>query len=189
MNSSSLLARATDFIIGRSSSRPNTTRASSPSAAGAKVRSILGENRSPPPRLPITVRVIRIGATARSWNSSTAKVARPAWLCWRLLSANSGMTMAVEDSASAAPMATAACNGWPSRVAMVAMAAEQKATCRAPMPKTKRRISRSRSQLSSSPIMNSRNTTPNSASWATSFGFSMVTAPSHGNDPVRAPRP
>ena len=189
MNSSSLLALATERIIGRNSSRPNTTSATMPNAACAKVSSIFGEKISPPPWLPIIVRVIRIGATARSWNSSTEKVARPATLCWRLLSASRGMTMAVEDRARATPMARAACSGWPNHTATPAMAAEQTPTCSAPMPNTKRRMSRSRSQLSSSPIMNRRKTTPNSASWATSLGLSMVTAASHGTVPASAPSP
>ena len=39
MNISSLLARATDFSNGLSTSRPITTRASRPRAAGAKASS------------------------------------------------------------------------------------------------------------------------------------------------------
>ena len=54
------------------------------------------------------------------------------------------------------------------------MAKRQSVTCKAPMPNTQRRINRKRSHDSSSPIMNSRNTTPNSASWAISARLAMV---------------
>ena len=175
MNSSSLLARATDFSIGRSSSRPKATIAITPIAAGAKASSSRGESTSPPsPPRASTARVTRIGATARSWNSSTEKVARPAGECWRLCSARICMTTAVDDSDSAAPMAAAGAGASPMAMAAAAMTARQSVTCRAPMPNTQRRIRRRRSHDSSSPIMNRRKTTPNSASWAISAGLAMV---------------
>ena len=43
----------------------------------------------------------RIGATARSWNSRTEKVARPVGEASRFCAASTGTTIAVEDSASA----------------------------------------------------------------------------------------
>ena len=43
------------------------------------------------------------GATARSWNRSTEKVARPVGEASRFCAARTGTTIAVEDSASATP--------------------------------------------------------------------------------------
>ena len=188
MNSSSLLARATDFIIGRRTSRPATTRTTRPMAAGAKASSSLGDGASP--AWPAaTARVIRIGATARSWNSSTEKMARPAGECWRLRSASRGMTIAVDDRARAAPIARAAGQGWPRAWAAAAMTPRQTATCRPPRPNTIRRMRRRRSQDSSSPIMNSRKTTPSSASWATCSGSLIVKVASQGAVLPSAPSP
>ena len=48
---------------------------------------------------------------------------------------------------------------------------------------------RRRSQDSSTPIMNIRNTTPSSARCAISVRFEIVTAPSQGTVSVRRPRP
>ena len=50
------------------------------------------------------------GATSRSWNSRTEKIARPVRVLSRRLSASTGTTIAVEDKASAAPVTIAA--GW-----------------------------------------------------------------------------
>ena len=99
------------------------------------------------------------------------------------------MTMAVEDRARAAPMAAAAGRGSPKAIATPAITAVHSATCSPPMPKTSRRMRRSRSQLSSSPIMNSRKTTPSSASWAMSSGLPMVTTASQGMVSASAPSP
>ena len=57
---------------------------------------------------PSTAIVNRIGATARSWNSSTEKLARPAGVVSRRLAARTGTTIAVEDRASARPIKAAA---------------------------------------------------------------------------------
>ena len=108
MNSSSLLARATERSIGRSSSRPSDQQRGQPQHRRQRRPAAAAARTASADRRPISVRVIRIGATARSWNSSTEKVARPASECCRFCSARIGMTMAVDDSASAAPMAIAA---------------------------------------------------------------------------------
>ncbi len=63
-NSSWLLARATDFSIGRSSRRPTTTITARPMTAGTKARNWRASN--PVLAWPITARVTTIGATARS---------------------------------------------------------------------------------------------------------------------------
>ncbi len=44
--------------------------------------------------------------------------------------------MAVEDRASDAPIASAASGGWPTSIAVPAVAHMQSATCSAPMPNT-----------------------------------------------------
>ena len=97
--------------------------------------------------------------------------------------------MAVEDRARAAPMARAAASGWPARVAIAATAEMDKAVWAPPRPNTSRRSRRSRSHDSSRPIMNSRNTTPNSASSAMSPGLDTASGASHGARWARAPRP
>ncbi len=181
------MARATDFSSGRSNSRPATTSTTRPSTDCPKV---VSSSRTPVPSPPLaSVRVIRIGATARSWNSSTANVARPPSPCRRRCSASAGITRAVDDSARAAPTVRAAGQGAPRANAAAAPSARQAATCVPPRPNTSRRISRSRSHDSSSPIMNSRNTTPSSAISEISAGRETVRYPSHGAAWVKAPRP
>ena len=54
------------------------------------------------------------GATARSCSSSAAKLRRPTGEARRLRSASTGMTIAVDDSASAAPIVVAAAAVLPS---------------------------------------------------------------------------
>ena len=54
------------------------------------------------------------GATARSWNRSTAKLIRPAVVLSLLCSASDGRMMAVEDMASALPSTAADAGSWPS---------------------------------------------------------------------------
>ena len=64
---------------------------------------------------------------------------------------------------------TAALVSMPTAMAMVAMTAPVTRTCIKPRPNTYLRIVNRRSSDSSNPIMNNRNTTPNSASvWALS---------------------
>ncbi len=187
MNSSSLLARATDFIIGLSTSRPTSRMATGARTAGARRRaSATPVDGSWPPSRD---RATRIGATARSWNSSTEKVARPVSLCRRRLSARAGTMMAVDDRASPAPISTAAGTLWPARRATAAIAAVDSTAWIAPMPNTQRRSRRSRSHDSSSPTMNRRNTTPNSASSAMSPGWATARGASQGAWRSRAPRP
>ena len=95
----------------------------------------------------------------------------------------------MDERARAQPTARAAGAGWPMRKAMAAISPVQSAICSAPRPNTSRRISRSRSHDSSSPIMNSRKTTPYSASSATSAGRETVISVSQGRLWAAAPRP
>ena len=75
--------------------------------------------------------------------------------------------MAVDDSARQAPMISEASKGLPKAQAVAPMAAVVSATCSMPKPNTMRRMVHSRSNDSSRPMVNSRNTTPSSASWST----------------------
>ena len=75
--------------------------------------------------------------------------------------------MAVDDSDRAAPAISAALTPKPIQRLAAAMTASVTTTCKAPRPKTRRRMVMRRSKESSSPIRNSRKTTPNSASDAT----------------------
>jgi hypothetical protein len=109
-----------------------------------------------------TVTVIRIGATARSWASRMEKVARPAAPPMRPRSAITGMTTAVDDSASPMPSTAAETKVWPISMKMAARPTVQAATWVRPSPNTSRRMALRRSHDNSSPIMNSRKATPSS---------------------------
>ena len=129
------------------------------------------------------------GATARSWNRSTEKVARPVGEASRFCAARTGTTIAVEDSASATPTKAAGAGSAPSAKAIAPSTAAQATTCSEPRPKTRRRNVHRRSQDSSMPIMNRRNTTPNSARCAISWRLPIVIQDSHGAWPTKRPRP
>src|SRR6202035_1089054 len=102
----------------------------------------------------------------RSWKSSTAKIVRPAVVPSRLASASTGITMAVDDRASAKPSTVAEVGGSPRIKAKVPSAAAEPKTCIVPSPKRSRPIIAKRCHDSSRPIMNRRKTTPNSATGA-----------------------
>ena len=99
------------------------------------------------------------------------------------------ITTAVEERASAKPMTSAATGGIRSAIAMAPSTAAEPKTCSAPSPNTRRRMRASRSQDSSSPIMNSRNTTPNSATGAMEATSSSAKALSGSNRRASAPNP
>ena len=88
--------------------------------------------------------------------------------------------MAVEDSAKPAPNTSAAAGELSNKEAMPAINAPVTTTCAAPSPNTIRRIDHSRSTESSSPIMNSRNTIPSSASARTPSRSAITTYSSQG---------
>ena len=97
---------------------------------------------------------------ARSWNSSTAKVSRPAGVVSRSRSASIGSTIAVDDIARPAPSTIAPGQAMPAAWASAASAAPLIATCAVPRPNTARRITHSRCGRTSRPIRNSSITTP-----------------------------
>ena len=174
MNSSGERVAATSWNSGRSARRPTPTRTARASAAWARVISSVAA-QPPVSFAPSTPMVNRIGATARSWKSRMAKLARPAGALSRRRSTSTGTTMAVEESARARPMRAAGAGSSPSSAAAPPIARAERVTCREPRPKMSRRRVRRRSQDSSMPIMNRRNTTPNSARWLISSRLLIVT--------------
>ena len=100
------------------------------------------------------------------------------------------MTIAVDDSASAQPMTSPAERVRPNaKIAIAPSAAAQAPICSAPRPNTSARKRFRRSNDNSRPIMNSRNTTPSSASAETSSLFSIRNGASHGSRVTNAPTP
>ena len=189
-----LRLRATERNRGRRTRRPITTTSARPMAAGAsanRVRPISWGSSTPPGTAAATSRetVIRMGATARSWASRTAKVERPATDFSLPCSAMTGMTTAVEDRARPMPSTAAPANDWPIRVNRPPRTTAQTTTCIRPKPKTSLRIALSRSHDSSRPIMNNRKATPSSLSWAIWVGSLMVNQLSQGVASANCPRP
>jgi hypothetical protein len=104
------------------------------------------------------------GTMARSWKSRIAKDFRP----WRrLISPRSSSTCkakAVEDRARPKPITTDAPKSKPGiAIASAVRAMPVRTTCKRPRPNISRRSSQSRDGLISSPMTNSRKTTPSSA--------------------------
>ena len=188
MNSSGERVRATSWNRGRSARRPATTMRTRAMAACPSARASAPPTSAPSLR-PSTAMANSIGATARSWNSSTAKLARPAGVFRRFCSARTGRTTAVEDKASARPTMTEAANGTSRANRMMPMTREEASTWADPSPKTRRRRVRSRSHDSSTPIMNIRKITPNSARCAISDRLPMVKIDTQGTVSASRPRP
>ncbi len=189
MNSSRLFDTATRLKSGRNRKRPPTTITPMPIKAG--IRASRPCAPTPVPALvPASIAtVIRIGATARSCASNTAKTPRPDAVRNALRSASTGRTTAVDDRASAIPSVAA-----PERLALIirnkaARASEQTAICAAPRPKIMRRIDLSRSNVNSRPMVNSRNTTPNSARAWTLCERIKANPSKTGQVPTRRPTP
>ena len=136
-----------------------------------------------------TLTVIRIGATERSCARRTAKVDRPTAPFSRPRSASTGMTTAVDDRARPMPSTAAPANDWPASMKAPDSTTVQAATCIMPRPNTSRRMARSRSHDSSSPIMNNRKATPSSDNWASWAGSRMVIQDSQGAASANRPRP
>mmetsp|Transcript_39679 Transcript_39679/g.71201 ORF Transcript_39679/g.71201 Transcript_39679/m.71201 type:complete len:242 (-) Transcript_39679:1252-1977(-) len=127
---------------------------------------------------------ISSATTARSCSRRTEKVARP----WRdPLSPRSCSTWsatAVEDSAMAPPTIMLAGPGSPNAMQTPAIATLVTRNWLSPSPNTYFRMLFSRSRLSSRPILNSKNTTPNSARCCTAW--TSCTTPS-ACGPMTAP--
>mmetsp|Transcript_4118 Transcript_4118/g.9301 ORF Transcript_4118/g.9301 Transcript_4118/m.9301 type:complete len:342 (+) Transcript_4118:799-1824(+) len=134
--------------------------------------------------------------TARSWNSRTLNVIRP----WRSVvsprSPRTCIATAVELSASAPPMTMPVDDADAIRLAgrRTGMSAYTSAmdthTCTMPSPKTYFAILCRRSSDSSSPMLNRRKTTPNSASSFTASTWLMIPTPFGPMiaPPIRKPR-
>ncbi len=168
MNRSLPPARAADRNRGLNASRPTARMPTTPAQALSTAPSGLD------PWPPSNERPISTGATIRSWNSRMANTARPGVAFSRPRSAITGATRAVDAMTSAAAAATAPLGARPRARAAPARSAPAPRVCRAPRPNTCLRISLSRSQESSSPMLNNRNTTPSSAAAAISWGLATV---------------
>jgi hypothetical protein len=105
-----------------------------------------------------------------------------------LLSTRTGITIAVEDIASAAPIVAAEAGGSPSVQATAPSARVVRTTCPSPSPNTSLRMSRSRSNDSSSPIVKRSATTPKAASLSIDSTL-IANALSQGAFLPIAPRP
>ncbi len=114
-------------------------------------------------------KIARMGMTAISWNSNTAKAERPLSLCISLRSCRLCSTMAVEESASMRPMPSPCCSGRPMRQATPVRAPVVSSTCRPPVPRIGPFSCHKRAGRSSNPTRNNISTTPNSAKCITSF--------------------
>ncbi|MNZ71403.1 hypothetical protein D3C78_897640 [compost metagenome] len=162
-NSSAALACATSWNSRGSSQRLATSRPANSSAALPRViGSAQYQACSEPPA--ITGIMVSSSTATRSWNSSTPMEFWPCELNTspRLLS--SLVTMAVDDSARPPPISSAAGRARPARCSRPASGRVQTITCRLPRPNTTRRRASMRGRENSRPRLNSRNTTPNSAS-------------------------
>mmetsp|Transcript_5667 Transcript_5667/g.15870 ORF Transcript_5667/g.15870 Transcript_5667/m.15870 type:complete len:576 (-) Transcript_5667:1185-2912(-) len=139
----------------------------------------------PPPGLGASSGIsIRRATTAKSCSSSTEKVARPCRLPLSPRSCSTCRATAVEERAMAPPRMTAAEPPSPSNMATPAIAAVLTRNWALPRPKTYLRMLWRRSRLSSRPILNRRNTTPNSATCCTAW--TSLTSP-RACGPMRAP--
>ena len=107
-----------------------------------------------------------IGTSARSSNSSIASAERPTGLCVP----TKGITIAVEDSASARPSATEPDALCPMAKTPPPIISAQPASSAAPTPNTSRRIESKRRNDSSSPTENSSRTIPSSAKGSMPLG-------------------
>ena len=183
MNSSRLRDSATVLNSGRSSQRPPRISTPMPISAGISASSPCAPTPCPPGLSGEPVRIIAvtmIGATATSCASSTANTLRPEAEFSALRSASTGMITAVEDRASAMPKRVDPTTLRPMTKNTTASAIEDSTICEAPSPSTMRRIALRRSKVSSSPMENSRNTTPSSASRCTAWVRIIENASSPG---------
>ena len=163
MKNSRSRADAISWNSGLSSQRPTNRIAASTSTLFTSTQPNVGHTDWPPAPPSAGIK-IRNGTTIRSWNSNTPK----AWRPWREFcsscSMSSFMTMAVEDSASTPPMTIAPAAGTPRFQAMKPNTAQLMSTCAPPRPKTVCFMARSFGNENSRPMVNIRNTRPNSAS-------------------------
>ncbi len=127
----------------------------------------------------------RIGITARSWKSSTAKPFSPASVRIHPFSCIVCSTMAVEESASTSPAASPTRQLRPNSIATAAAPSAVSATCSPPSPRSAPRRRQSSAGSSSSPITKGIITTPNSAACMTSCP-SLPTKPST-DGPITTP--
>ncbi len=127
-------------------------------------------SHSGPGTSPVTLSAVASasrGAKARSWNSRMPSASRACVRVSSIWSPSWRSTIAVDDIASAPPMTMAAPAWTPNAKAMPPKARPHSSTCRPPMPSTSDFIATMRPSENSSPSVNTRNTTPISASTCT----------------------
>ncbi len=190
MNSSSLLRRATRVSHQRMTRCPPTSSTPTSSTAFSKARPRASSSWSgEEPRAGIST---SSGTTARSWNSRMPSTRRPCSLSSSPRSDSSLTTMAVLLMARVPPSASADCQpicqtppaSRDSASKAAVNTAADTTTCSSPSPNTCRRMARSLGRLNSKPMVNIRNTTPNSPRWRTPSEL-LVSASACG--PIRMP--
>ena len=124
-----------------------------------------------------------MGTIATSSNNSMASAQRPTRpsvpVIWS--------TIAVDESASASPSASAPVRLSPQASSKAPMSAADSTSSPEPTPNTSRRIAHRRRKLSSSPMEKSSSTMPSSASGAMRSSSLMVTQASAGQRSTSAP--
>ena len=161
VNTSVTLMRATIRKAGRSTRRP-------PPVTTAMTATSLTSASQGEPDVPgcdcgdISGSTASIGSTARSWKRRMLKAARPYCVFSWSRSASTCSTSGVEDRERPKPTTPAAMGGSPSHHTAAPRTRLQENTCSDPRPKTVRRMTHSRVGCSSSPMMKSSSTTPNS---------------------------
>ncbi len=108
------------------------------------------------------------GTTARSWNSSTPMIFWPWGVLNSARSTSILLTIAVEDIASTPPSARPARQSSPKNSEESMTSRMVATTWAVPRPNTRRCMLCNRARLNSRPMLNIRNTTPNSARWRVS---------------------
>ncbi len=111
-----------------------------------------------------------IGTSARSSKISMASADRPTGPVVPTI----GSTSAVEDNASAMPRPSAPASGWPIRLSAKPITNPEARSCAEPSPNTWTRIAHRRLNDSSSPMVNSSITMPNSANGSIASRSVMV---------------
>ena len=113
-----------------------------------------------------------------------AKATRPCGLPSSPRSLRICRPKAVEESARPKPMMTVVRRSMPNTQTTAMISPAVTITCAVPSPNTCRRMAHSRAGLSSTPITNSRKTTPNSAMWRMSSTSPISPSP---QGPMSAP--
>ena len=166
MNNSEDFCRATMSNQGRNRRWPKNSKADNISVAFSAAKPSVRGRASP---VLANAGIIMISATtARSWNNSTPMIFLPCGVFSSARSTSILLTIAVDDIASTPPRAKPARQSNPKKSEVSMTSNIVATTCAVPKPNTARCMVRKRARLNSSPMLNIRNTTPNSARWRVS---------------------